>query len=59
MGNCTMESMARKRESHCNIVGTLEAIAGAVVVAIILTSVYLIAQQVWIWLVLKFAGGEG
>jgi hypothetical protein len=54
-----MNDMARKRESHCNFVGKLEAVAGAVVVAIILTSVYLIGQQVWIWLALKFAGGEG
>jgi hypothetical protein len=52
-----MDSMARKPNRHCKIVGKLEAIAGALVVAIILASAYLIAQQVWIWLVLKFAGG--
>jgi hypothetical protein len=52
-----MVTMARKRKTHCKIVGGLEAVAGAVVVAIILTSAYLITQQVWIWLVLKFAGG--
>jgi hypothetical protein len=54
-----MVTMARKRKTHCSFVGKLEAIAGAVVVAIILTSAYLIAHQVWIWLGVKFAGGEG
>jgi hypothetical protein len=54
-----MVTMARKPKARCKIVGKLEAIAGAVVVAIILASVYLITQQVGIWLVLKFAGGGG
>jgi hypothetical protein len=54
-----MVTMARKRGKHYSFVGWRETIAGAVVVAIILTSAYLIAHQVVIWLALKFAGGEG
>jgi hypothetical protein len=55
-----MNDMARKRESHCNIVGWWETIAGAVIVAIILTSAYLVGSQMVEWyieLVKQIVGG--
>jgi hypothetical protein len=57
-----MESMARKRETHCNIVGWRETVAGAVVVAIILTSAYLVGSQMAEWyaeMAQKIVGGGG
>jgi hypothetical protein len=57
-----MESMARKPGTHCKIVGKLETVAGAVVVAIILTSAYLVGSQMVEWYVemaKKIAGGGG
>jgi hypothetical protein len=55
-----MVTMARKRGKHYSFVGWWETIAGAVVVAIILTSAYLVGSQMVEWyieLVKQIVGG--
>jgi hypothetical protein len=54
-----MDSMARKPNRHCNIVGGLEAILAWMLLGLLVVGAYLTVHEMGIWMALKFMGGEG